>query len=70
MDLNKQAPYVSLQKRRGNNTFKGHYAFKEEYALLEVGYARALDDLPLIKVSCQLSPAQQRFQLPALISEF
>jgi len=49
VDLNKQAPYVSLQKRRGNNTFKGHYAFKEEYALLEVGYARATDDLPLVK---------------------
>lgn len=50
-DLNKQAPYLSVQKRHGRQVYKAHYAIKEEYAMVETGYAQtdAEGDLPLIK---------------------
>ena len=55
-DLNKQAPYLSVQRRYGKQVYKAHYAFKEEYAMLETGYASVEGDLPLVKVSaCSLS---------------
>ena len=54
-DLNKQAPYLSVQRRYGKQVYKAHYAFKEEYAMLETGYAQVEGDLPLVKVSaCSL----------------
>lgn len=49
-DLNKQAPYLSVQRKYGKQTYKAHYAFKEEYAMLETGYAQTEGDLPLVKV--------------------
>lgn len=51
-DLNKQAPYLSVQKRYGRQVYKAHYAVKEEYAMVESGYSQtdADGDLPLIKV--------------------
>jgi hypothetical protein len=48
-DLNKQAPYLSVQRRYGRQTYKAHYAFKDEFALLETGFAQTDGDLPLIK---------------------
>lgn len=49
-DLNKQAPYLSVQRRYGKQVYKAHYAFKEEYAMIETGYAQTEGDLPLVKV--------------------
>ncbi|KAK9799816.1 hypothetical protein WJX73_003553 [Symbiochloris irregularis] len=40
VDLNTQEPYLSVGKQHDKYHFKGSYAFKEQYALLEVGYAR------------------------------
>ena len=55
-DLNKQAPYLSVQRKYGRQTYKAHYAFKDEYALLESGYAQTDGDLPLIKVHITTVP--------------
>ena len=54
-DLNKQAPYLSVQRKYGKQVYKAHYAFKEEYAMIETGYAQTEGDLPLVKVSSQLA---------------
>lgn len=51
-DLNKQAPYLSVQRRYGRQVYKAHYALKEEYAMVETGYAQTDGDLPLVKVRC------------------
>jgi hypothetical protein len=48
-DLNKRAPYLAVQKRHRNQTYKAHYAFKEKYAMLETGFAQTEGELPLIK---------------------
>lgn len=48
-DLNKQAPYLSVQRKYGKQVYKAHYAFKEEYAMIETGYAQTEGDLPLVK---------------------
>lgn len=48
-DLNKQAPYLAVQKRYGKQVYKVHYGFKEEYAMIETGYAQTEGDLPLVK---------------------
>ena len=54
-DLNKQAPYLSVQRKYGRQTYRAHYSFNDEYALLESGYAQTDGDLPLIKVSLAFS---------------
>lgn len=54
-DLNKQAPYLAVQKRHGKQVYKAHYAFKEEYAMIETGFAQTDGDLPLVKV-CSSPP--------------
>ena len=52
-DLNKQAPYLSVQRKYGKQVYKAHYAFKEEYAMIETGYAQTEGDLPLVKACLQ-----------------
>ena len=55
-DLNKQAPYLSVQRYHKNGTVKASYAFKEEYALVEAGYSRIQGDIPIVKArACSLS---------------
>lgn len=57
VDLNTNEPYLSVQKNKDNYRLKGSYAFKEQYALLEVGYAKeapdfnAISERSLVKVS-------------------
>ena len=58
-DLNKQAPYLSVQRKYGKQVYKAHYAFKEEYAMIETGYAQTEGDLPLVKVSLLLAKTAQ-----------
>ncbi|KAK9836095.1 hypothetical protein WJX81_000640 [Elliptochloris bilobata] len=40
IDFNQKAGYLSVAKAHDRYAFKGSYAFKEEVALLEVGYSR------------------------------
>ena len=52
-----QSPYLQVSKRHRNANIKGSYGFKEQYALLEVGYHRDVaekilySDQPLARVS-------------------
>lgn len=48
VDLNTNEPYLSVQKNKDNYRLKGSYAFKEQYALLEVGYAKEAPDFNAI----------------------
>ena len=51
-----QSPYLQVSKRHRNANIKGSYGFKEQYALLEVGYHRDVaekilySDQPLARV--------------------
>lgn len=54
IDLNTNEPYLSVGKQHNQYHVKGSYAFKQQYALVEVGYARKApeirDDRSLVKV--------------------
>jgi hypothetical protein len=50
-DFHKQAPYLSVYKNKfwQKSSVKGHYAFKDETAMVEFGYAPNDNDLPVAK---------------------
>ncbi len=53
-DFHKQAPFLSVYKNKfwQKSSVKGHYAFKDETAMVEFGYAPNDTDLPVAKVGC------------------